>query len=64
LRAVLVPHSDIPASQQVPVDVRPDGVAHRLLDVLGYVDGWLAAGAGSAAGAGAGSVAGTGTISA
>jgi putative hydrolase of the HAD superfamily len=41
MRAVLVPHSDIPAAQQVPVDVRPDGVAHRLLDVLGHVDGWL-----------------------
>jgi putative hydrolase of the HAD superfamily len=42
MRAILVPHSDIPAAQQVPVDVRPDGVAHRLLDVLDHVDGWLA----------------------
>jgi putative hydrolase of the HAD superfamily len=41
MRAVLVPHSDIPADQQVPVDVRPDGVAHRLLDVLDLVDAWL-----------------------
>jgi putative hydrolase of the HAD superfamily len=41
MRAVLVPHSDIPAEQQVPVDVSPDGVAHRLLDVLDHVDGWL-----------------------
>ncbi len=40
MRAVLVPHSDIPADQQVPVDVHPDGVAHRLLDVLDLVDGW------------------------
>ena len=40
MRAVLVPHSDIPASQQVPVDVSPDGVAHRLLDVLHLVDAW------------------------
>ena len=40
MRAVLVPHSDIPADQQVPVDVRPDGVAHRLLDVLDLVDAW------------------------
>jgi putative hydrolase of the HAD superfamily len=40
MRAVLVPHSDIPASQQVPVEVTPDGVAHRLLDVLDIVDGW------------------------
>lgn len=42
MRAILVPHSDIPAAQQVPVDVNPDGVAHRLLDVLAHVDGWLA----------------------
>jgi putative hydrolase of the HAD superfamily len=40
LRAVWVPHSDIPADQQVPVDVTPDGVAHRLVDVLDLVDGW------------------------
>jgi putative hydrolase of the HAD superfamily len=41
LRAILVPHSDIPPEQQVPVDVAPDGVAHRLLDVLTQVDTWL-----------------------
>jgi len=40
LRAVLVPHSDIPADQQVPVDVKPDGVAHRLLELLDIVDAW------------------------
>jgi len=40
MRAVLIPHSDIPSDQQVPVDVTPDGVAHRLLDVLTLVDGW------------------------
>jgi putative hydrolase of the HAD superfamily len=40
LRAVLVPHSDIPAAQQVPVDVRPDAVVQRLLDVLDVVDRW------------------------
>jgi putative hydrolase of the HAD superfamily len=40
LRAVLVPHSDIPAEQQVPVDVQPDAVAHRLLDLLDIVDAW------------------------
>jgi putative hydrolase of the HAD superfamily len=44
MRAVLVPHSDIPPSQQVPVDVHPDGVAHRLLDVLALVDAWGTAG--------------------
>ena len=40
MRAVLVPHSDIPAEQQVPVDVRPDGVVQRLLDLLPLVDAW------------------------
>lgn len=40
MRAILVPHSDIPAAQQVPVDVQPDGVAHRLTDVLDLVDRW------------------------
>jgi putative hydrolase of the HAD superfamily len=40
LRAVLVPHSDIPADQQVPVDVRPDAVVTRLLDLLAVVDAW------------------------
>ncbi len=40
LRAVLVPHSDIPAEQQVPVDVQPDAVVQRLLDLLPIVDAW------------------------
>ena len=43
MRAIWVPHSDIPTDQQVTVDVEPDGTAHELLDVLGIVDGWLAA---------------------
>ena len=42
LRAILVPHSDIPADQVVPVDVTPDGVAHQLLDILDLVDRWSA----------------------
>lgn len=42
MRAILVPHSDIPVEQQVPVEVHPDGVAHRLIDVLGHVDAWSA----------------------
>ena len=42
MRAVLIPHSDIPVDQQVPVDVTPDGVAHRLLDVLALIDAWNA----------------------
>jgi len=40
MRAVLVPHSDIPAAQQVPVEVEPDAVVHRLADVLSLVDAW------------------------
>ena len=44
MRAIWVPHSDIPEDQQVTVDVTPDGVAAELLDVLTIVDGWLAAG--------------------
>jgi putative hydrolase of the HAD superfamily len=44
MRAILVPHSQIPGHQQVPVDVRPDGVAHRLLDVLDLVDALLGRG--------------------
>jgi putative hydrolase of the HAD superfamily len=40
LRAILVPHSDIPADQQVPVDVEPDAVVQRLVEVLDVVDAW------------------------
>lgn len=40
LRAVFVPHSDIPAEQQVPVDVTPDGTVQRLGELLQLVDGW------------------------
>jgi putative hydrolase of the HAD superfamily len=40
MRAVLVPHSDIPPAQRVPVDVRPDAVVERLLGVLDVVDAW------------------------
>ncbi|HEV7649960.1 MAG TPA: HAD family hydrolase [Actinophytocola sp.] len=42
MRAVLVPHSDIPANQQVPVDVLPDAVIQRLADLEEVVDSWLA----------------------
>jgi putative hydrolase of the HAD superfamily len=44
MRAILVPHSDIPEHQQVPVDVTPDAVVARLGDVLHVVRGWNAAG--------------------
>ncbi len=42
MRAVLLPHSDIPLSQQVPTEVRPDAVVQRLADVLDHVDAWRA----------------------
>jgi putative hydrolase of the HAD superfamily len=40
MRAVLVPHSDIPAVQLVPVDGEPDAVIQRLADLLPLVDDW------------------------
>jgi putative hydrolase of the HAD superfamily len=40
MRAIWIPHSDIPASQRVAVDVSPDAEAHELLDVLAIVDRW------------------------
>jgi putative hydrolase of the HAD superfamily len=40
MRAILVPHSDIPVGQRTPVDARPDAVAHELLDVAGIVALW------------------------
>jgi putative hydrolase of the HAD superfamily len=44
MRAIWIPHSEIPLDQQVAVDVTPDAQAHELLDVLAIVDGWLAEG--------------------
>ena len=40
MRAIFVPHSDIPLDQQVPVEVTPDAVVQRLADVLGVVTAW------------------------
>jgi len=40
MRAVLVPHSDIPPHQQVPVDVTPDGVIHSLAELPDLLAGW------------------------
>jgi putative hydrolase of the HAD superfamily len=45
MRAVLVPHSDIPDYQRGPVDGEPDAVVHRLADLLELVDRWRGAGA-------------------
>lgn len=42
MRAVLVPNSDIPTHQQVPVDVEPDAVITRLAEIEEVVDRWLA----------------------
>ena len=40
MRAVLVPHSEIPLNQQMPVDVTPDAVIQRIGEVLPIVDTW------------------------
>jgi putative hydrolase of the HAD superfamily len=40
MRAVLVPHSDIPPDQHVPVDVDPDAVIQRLSDLITHIDAW------------------------
>lgn len=40
MRTVFVPHSDIPAAQEVPTDVTPDAVAHELTDIPGLIAGW------------------------
>jgi putative hydrolase of the HAD superfamily len=40
MRAIWVPHSQIPVAQQVSVDAEPDAVASELLDILAIVDDW------------------------
>jgi putative hydrolase of the HAD superfamily len=40
MRAVFVPHSTIPAAQQVPVDVHPDAVLQRLTDLPELIADW------------------------
>lgn len=40
LRAVLLPHSDIPDYQRGPVDGEPDAVVNRLAELLPLVDSW------------------------
>jgi putative hydrolase of the HAD superfamily len=42
MRAIWVPHSDIPEDQRVHVEAEPDAVAHNLAEVVGIVTGWLA----------------------
>jgi putative hydrolase of the HAD superfamily len=40
MRAIFVPHSDLPLDQQVVVDVTPDATVQRLAEVLDVVIGW------------------------
>lgn len=40
MRAIWLPHSQIPLDQQVSHSATPDAVAHQLIDVLGIVDDW------------------------
>lgn len=40
MRAVLVPHSDIPVDQRGHVEGEPDAVVQRLADLLEIVDAW------------------------
>ncbi len=40
MRAVLLPHSAIPAYQEGPVRGEPDAVVHRLAELLPLVDAW------------------------
>ena len=40
MRAIWVPHSEIPEDQQVSHDATPDAIAHELLDVLAIVGRW------------------------
>jgi putative hydrolase of the HAD superfamily len=40
MRAVLVPHSDIPSYQLGHTQGEPDAVAHRLTDLLKIIDDW------------------------
>ncbi|WP_035303707.1 HAD family hydrolase [Actinokineospora inagensis] len=41
MRAILIPHSDIPPSQQVPTTATPDATLHRLSDLPTILDRWL-----------------------
>jgi putative hydrolase of the HAD superfamily len=42
MRAVHIPHSDIPAWQQTGVEGTPDAVVHQLSELVSVVDDWLA----------------------
>lgn len=40
MRAIWIPHSDLPSSQVVDVTDQPDATAESLLDVLSIIDSW------------------------
>jgi putative hydrolase of the HAD superfamily len=40
MRAIWIPHSDIPADQQVSHEATPDAVAHELTDIAVIVARW------------------------
>lgn len=40
MKAILVPHSDIPREQQVPVEVEPDAVVQTIDEVADHVERW------------------------
>ena len=42
MRAVLIPHSDIPEVQRTGIEGVPDAVIQHLTDLVPLVDGWLA----------------------
>lgn len=43
IRAIWIPHSEIPEDQQVSHEATPDAIAHELLDIAEIVAGWNAA---------------------
>ena len=42
MRAVHVPHSEIPAQQRGHTEGVPDAVIHRIADLLPVIDSWRA----------------------
>jgi len=40
MRAIWIPHSDIPQDQQVSHEATPDAVAHELTDIVAIVAAW------------------------
>jgi putative hydrolase of the HAD superfamily len=40
MRAIWIPHSEIPVDQQVSHEATPDAIAHDLADIRTIVDAW------------------------